>query len=270
MNKKIGILGCGWLGFPLAKSFASIGYQVRGSTTSVDKILSLALHDINPFLIAIHNHHTEGNLDYFLKDLDLLIINLPPKLQSNPNTNYVSKVHTLAKKISDSNTRNIIFISSTSVYGNSRPMVDENSLTAPQTESGKQILETEKLLMNCENLSIKIIRCAGLYGPSRHPVFQLAQKEKLRYPDHPVNLIHLEDCIGIIHHVINNDIDSQIINAVAPFHPNRESYYSNIAKKLDLKLPPFNPEESSFGKTVNSIYINTKLGYKFKYPELEL
>ena len=270
MNRKIGILGCGWLGFPLAKSFASLGYQVRGSTTSVDKILSLALHDINPFLIAIHNHHTEGNLDYFLKDLDVLIINLPPKLQSNPNTNYVSKIRTLIKKIKASTTKNIVFISSTSVYSNSESIVNENSPTAPQTESGKQILEAEKLLMDCENLSIKIIRCAGLYGPGRHPVFQLAKKEELSNPNQPVNLIHLEDCIGIIHYILNNNIQSQIINAVAPLHPTREVYYSNIAKQLSLELPPFKHESSSHGKTINSIYINSKLGYEFKYPELDL
>src|SRR5690554_1901262 len=229
MQKKIGIMGCGWLGFPLAKYFASKGFQVRGSTTSVDKILSLALHDINPFLIAIHNHHTEGNLDYFLKDLDVLIINLPPKLQSNPKSNFVSKMSTLIKKINESTTNNIIFISSTSVYGNSLSEVDENSPTVPETESGKQILEAEKLLSDCENLSIKIIRCAGLYGPDRHPVFQLAKKDRLQNPNQPVNLIHLEDCIGVIHQVMDHGIDSPVINAVAPYHPTREIYYSNMA-----------------------------------------
>lgn len=270
MQKTIGILGCGWLGFPLAKHFANKGYQVRGSTTSVDKILSLALHDINPFLIAVHNHHTEGNLDYFLKDLDVLVINLPPRLNSNPKSNFVSKIRTLIKKVQDTTTKNIIFISSTSVYGNAECMVDENSLTRPLTESGRQILEAEKLLMDCENLSIKAIRCAGLYGPGRHPVFQLANRDSLQNPNQPVNLIHLEDCIGIIHHVIDNVIDSPIINAVAPSHPTRKEYYSRIAKKLDLKLPPFEGEELTPGKTVNSIYINSKLGYEFKYPELDM
>ena len=270
MQKTIGILGCGWLGFPLAKYFAHKGYQVRGSTTSVDKILSLALHDITPFLIAVHNHHTEGNLDYFLKDLDVLVINLPPKLNANPKSNFVSKIQTLLKKIQNSTTKKIIFISSTSVYGNAESTVDEHSVTAPESKSGKQILEAEKLLMDCENLSIKIIRCAGLYGPERHPVFQLANRDKLTNADQPVNLIHLEDCIGIIHHVIDNHIESPIINAVAPSHPSRQEYYSRIAKELDLELPAFDTQESAVGKTVRSLYINSKFGYEFKYPQLDL
>src|SRR5690606_3898032 len=99
---------------------------------------------------------------------------------------------------------------------------------------------------------------------------QLAKKDRLQNPNQPVNLIHLEDCIGVIHQVMDHGIDSPVINAVAPYHPTREIYYSNMAKELDLKLPPFELEDSSPGKTVNSIYINNKLGYEFKYPELNL
>ena len=270
MQKKIGILGCGWLGFPLAKHFIKKGYQVRGSTTSLDKIVSLALHDINPFLIAIHNHHSEGNLDYFLKDLDVLIISVPAKLKANPESNFVSKMKTLIIKIKKSNTKNIIFISSTSVYGNTLKVVDESSPTLPETSSGRQILEVEKLLMDCTNLSIKVIRCAGLYGPGRHPVFQLAKKDVLQHPNQPVNLIHLTDCIGIIDLIINEPSRRLIINAVAPSHPTRGDYYSAIAKQLNLVLPPFQENHSTPGKTINSLYINRKLAYEFKFPGLNI
>lgn len=270
MIKKIGILGCGWLGFPLAQSFVKQGHQVNGSTTSIDKILPLAQNGVNPFLIAIHNHHTEGNLEYFLEDLDVLIINIPPKIRKNPKANFVSKIQTLIKKIEASTTKNIIFISSTSVYGNSNSIVTENSQTVPVTSSGKQILEAEKLLMDCKNLSINIIRFAGLYGPGRHPVFHLSSKVELQHPDQPVNLIHLEDCIGIIDHIIKKEVKGQIVNAVAPFHPTRVEYYSQIAKKLNLNLPPFKTEESCKGKTIKSNFVNSILGYEFQYPELEL
>src|SRR5690606_21849966 len=154
MQKKIGILGCGWLGFPLAKHFIKKGYQVRGSTTSLDKIVSLALHDINPFLIAIHNHHSEGNLDYFLKDLDVLIISVPAKLKANPESNFVSKIKRLIERIKKSKTTNIILVRSTCVYGKSLAVVDEGSPSLPETSSGRQVLDVVKLLMDCTSLSI--------------------------------------------------------------------------------------------------------------------
>ncbi|MDC1274067.1 SDR family NAD(P)-dependent oxidoreductase, partial [Flavobacteriaceae bacterium] len=42
MNQdKIGIIGCGWLGLPLAKSLISNNYKVKGSTTRKNKLTVL-------------------------------------------------------------------------------------------------------------------------------------------------------------------------------------------------------------------------------------
>ena len=38
---KISILGCGWLGLPLAKALIENGFSVKGSTTSTDKLTAL-------------------------------------------------------------------------------------------------------------------------------------------------------------------------------------------------------------------------------------
>jgi len=48
----ISILGCGWLGLPLAEHFRDAGYSVKGSTTSDDKIELLKGKQIAPFLIT--------------------------------------------------------------------------------------------------------------------------------------------------------------------------------------------------------------------------
>ena len=37
-QNKIGIIGCGWLGLPLAKEFVSNNYKVKGSTTTKEKL----------------------------------------------------------------------------------------------------------------------------------------------------------------------------------------------------------------------------------------
>jgi len=41
LNKQIAVLGCGWLGFPLAISLIEKGYLVKGSTTSESKLSDL-------------------------------------------------------------------------------------------------------------------------------------------------------------------------------------------------------------------------------------
>ena len=50
---KISILGCGWLGLPLAKALVNNDYLVSGSTTSEEKIAVLEKAKIEPFLLAI-------------------------------------------------------------------------------------------------------------------------------------------------------------------------------------------------------------------------
>ena len=47
----IAILGCGWLGFPLAIRLLQAGHKVEGSTTSVMKLQELSEEGIGPHLI---------------------------------------------------------------------------------------------------------------------------------------------------------------------------------------------------------------------------
>ena len=62
MNQnKIAILGCGWLGLPLAKKLISKNFIVRGSTTSKDKISVLENENIEPFLITLDKEFDEKN-----------------------------------------------------------------------------------------------------------------------------------------------------------------------------------------------------------------
>ena len=51
--KQISILGCGWLGMPLAKSLLEKGFSVKGSTTSLEKISAIQSNGIQPFQIEL-------------------------------------------------------------------------------------------------------------------------------------------------------------------------------------------------------------------------
>jgi 3-hydroxyisobutyrate dehydrogenase-like beta-hydroxyacid dehydrogenase len=51
--KQISILGCGWLGMPLAKSLLEKGFSVKGSTTSFEKISAIESNGIQPFQIEL-------------------------------------------------------------------------------------------------------------------------------------------------------------------------------------------------------------------------
>lgn len=259
MSEKIGVLGCGWLGLPLAKSLLEDKHTVYGTTTSDSKLESLRNADITPFKIELTANGIEGNIEKFLCELDLLIINVPPKLRSAPKESYIEKMLYLHGKIKNSPLRQIIFISSTSVYGNHNELITEDTAAIPTTESGRQLLASENIFLKDDSLDTKIIRFGGLIGPKRHPITHLAGKTNLTNGNDPVNLIHLNDCIGIIKAVINGELKNQLLNGVYPHHPRKEEYYTSEALKKGLLTPLYTPNiTETSNKTIESKYINVK------------
>ena len=265
---KISILGCGWLGLPLAKALLSKGFSVKGSTTSPEKIAVLENAGIEPFLIALSENKATGNLTDFLENSEILIIDVPPKLRGSGTENFVSKIRNIIPFIEKSSVEKVLFISSTSVYNDEDAFVTEGTIPKPDTESGKQLLETEQLLLSNSNFKTTVLRFGGLIGEDRHPVKFLAGRENLDNPNAPINLIHQDDCIGIILKIIANDAWNETFNAVAPSHPSRELYYTQKAKELNLALPRFNPENNAGGKIILSARLEKVLNYTFTKPNL--
>lgn len=265
---KISILGCGWLGLPLAKALLKNDYLVNGSTTSAEKLNVLKNTGIIPFLIALSENKTSGNLTEFLENSKILIIDVPPKLRGSGTENFVSKIRNVIPFIEKSSVENVLFISSTSVYNDDDPFVTEETIPKPDTESGKQLLETEQLLQNNSHFKTTVLRFGGLIGEDRHPVKFLAGRENLDNPNAPINLIHQEDCMGIILKIIETDSWNETFNAVAPSHPSREIYYTQKALELNLALPRFNPENNAGGKIILSARLEKVLNYTFTKPNL--
>ena len=54
--KTSSLLGCGYLGFPLALNLLQMGYNVKGSTTTPGKIQQLKKAGIIPYLINLEEN----------------------------------------------------------------------------------------------------------------------------------------------------------------------------------------------------------------------
>lgn len=282
--KQISILGCGWLGLPLAKALIENGITVKGSTTSLEKIFMIEKSGIQPFLIALESGRISGDIETFLATSKTLIIDIPPKLRRNSNDfstsnrkTFVEKIESLIPFIEKSTVENVLFISSTSVYGATNGVVTEATLPEPDTESGKQLIEAELLLQNNETFKATVLRFGGLIGEDRNPVKFLAGRKNLENPDSPINLIHQVDCIGIIMEILRtpeasgqNDklVWNQTFNAVAPFHPTRKEYYTQKATELNLALPEFVEHNSSNRKIISISKVEEFLKYTFVKTKL--
>lgn len=266
MNKNISIIGCGWLGFPLAKELIKKGCEVKGTTTSKDKIKLLTNEQIDPYYLNISSEGVMGNIQESLSESDVLVLNIPPGLRRNPGQNYVASIQNLIPNIEASQIKKVLFISSTSVYADeeSFPEITEESKPNPNTESGKQLLKVEELLQNNTNFKTTIVRFAGLFGIDRHPAKQLSGKTDLKNPEAPVNLIHLLDAVNILSKIIGNDVLGETFNASTTPHPTKQSYYSSVCRSMNLPVPTYDFRQKSKGKIILSNKLEHVLNYQFQ------
>jgi nucleoside-diphosphate-sugar epimerase len=256
----ISILGCGWYGLPLARALVQQGYQVKGSTTTAAKLHTLSEAGIQPYLIDFSADDRLHDPSFF--DCDILWISIPPRSRQGEAGAYLNKIQRIAKAAVKQQVKQLVFISSTGVYGDVNRALTEQDALEPETDSGRALLEVETFLQQ-QNFTTTIIRFGGLLGPGREPGRFFAGKANIPNGLAPVNLIHLNDCIGISIAIIKQQAFGLTYNACAPHHPTKVHFYTQAAAKAGLVLPDFIAELRQW-KVVNSVYIKSRLQYHYQ------
>jgi nucleoside-diphosphate-sugar epimerase len=254
---KIAILGCGWLGFPLAISLIKNRYSIIGTTTSIEKISFLKEAGINGKVWSLSDVQTKESTS-FLNSVDILVLNIPPS-KVKGEFDYSSSLYNLSLLLPP--TTHVLFISSTSVYPEN--LIDANESYSWQKSDllNQNVLAENKLLEVLGN-RLTIVRMAGLIGSSRHPIKSMINKMEIPNGDAPINLIHLNDAIGIIEKIIDLNFWGEIINGCFPLHPSKTEYYSNSANFFNLPVPNF-VKGGELNKIVSSEKSISKLKYSY-------
>ncbi|WPU92895.1 SDR family oxidoreductase [Mucilaginibacter sabulilitoris] len=261
----ISILGCGWYGRALAKALIKKGARVKGSATSPEKMEALAVESIKPYLVIFSPDEEHYDPAFF--DCDVLFIAIPPKSRSGEGANFIYKIQGIISAIKQHEVQHVVFISSTGVYADLNLEVDELSNPQPNTESGEILLTAEDLFRAETSFKTTIIRFAGLIGPGRDPGRFFAGKTNIPNGNAPVNLIHLDDCIGLSIAIIDKKAYGYLFNACSPDHPTRSAFYTRASVNSDLLEPQFIPELKEW-KIVKSIHVDAVLGYQYKVSKL--
>lgn len=266
-NKKvISLLGCGWLGFPLALDLISRGFIVKGSTTSPEKIPVLKASGIDPILVQFDQSQPEPDLTELL-DGDILIVSVPPGRRNvDGPDNYKRMGETLFAQIPGSSISKLIFISSTSVYSDSNSVLSESSEISPQTPSGKVIAEIEKSLLALP-IQVIVLRLSGLFGPGRSPGRFFSGRTNIPNGLAPVNMIHQDEVISLINKLIDSEAAKGIYIGATPSHPTKAEFYTLAARIDKLPEPNFISEKLNW-KIVESERVEKELGFSYKFPNL--
>lgn len=261
-NKSIGILGCGWLGKPLAIALLNSGYTVSGTTTRAANIPPLSEIGVKPFVIELPltgDTPDADILDFF--ETDLIIISIPPRRKSGNVALFLQQVESIVHTMKMAKARRAIFISSTSVYAGIAGRVTENDAN-PETVMS----QAESLFLDEPSFDTVVLRFAGLAGPGRHPGRFLSGK-KVVGGDDPVNLIHQKDCIGIITKIIQSGTARGIYNACSDAHPSRRTFYTTMANALGLPPPLFTDPQNAEHRIVVNEKLKRDLDYTFAFPD---
>jgi len=275
IDADVSILGCGWLGQPLARHLVARDVHVRGTTTTPAKIDALRADGIEPFLLSLDPHLSGENTSSVFAS-PILVLNVPPSRGGEDvQAHHRRQIDAVREAATEGAVEWILFASSTGVYPNVERTVTEadqppgqpDALPGTRRSTGRAVLAAEKRLMDDPAFATTIVRFGGLYGGDRHPGRFLAGRSDVGRPEAPVNLIHRDDCVALVTTLLQQDVRDEVFNACADAHPTRRTVYTRAAEVLGLNPPTFDASDTTTGKVVDNQKVKARCGYHFRHPD---
>jgi nucleoside-diphosphate-sugar epimerase len=258
--KKIGIIGCGWLGQKLAGHFAALGFPIYTTNTSAEKTEGMRKEGFTSFMVnfpedRLQDYETEikpAHTTFDKLDIIIICINMSKtkelQLQMNLFQNVLSFLGNKHKQL--------FLMSSIGIYPQSKQVIDEHTFPTEQLHARLHKIE-EVFLKNLP--SINILRLGGLMGDNRM-FYKYYRKES---SNEVVNHIHYEDICRVIEKMMLLGLKGKIYNVVAPLHPTKGEVYAYQTKTvIDASL--VSQEEN---RTISSDKMIRELGYAFVFPD---
>lgn len=245
--KKLGIIGCGWLGSHIAERFAD-RYEIYATTTTESKLDDLCSKGYHAFLM---NFPDEFNADTEIweaaADLDAIIIAVPFSGLRGTKIPMTWKRQNLLNCIRNFKGQ-LFYTSSTGIYPDVEKEFTEDDQPAKEVESENFILEKFP--------QANILRLGGLMGGER-----LLKNYRISGLDQLVNHIHYADICSVIEKMLERHSVAKVYNVVAPVHPDKEEVI-NAQKGL-----PYSGVRTDKGRTISPEKMITELDFEFRYPD---
>ncbi len=272
-KKKLLLLGFGDIAKRLANKLVD-DYEVAGVRRSIES---------HPYIKMLQGDCSdEASMQKITEShYDFIVITMTPSEMNDEGYQqaYVKTTQTLLASLKSNNINPelIIFVSSSSVYGQSdNEWIDESSETLPNNYSGKRLLEAENLLTQ-SSFNSCVVRFSGIYGPGRQRLIEQvkagngAEKQPVLYS----NRIHSDDCAGVLQHIINQHRQAKKIEPLYLATDCEPSPLYDVktwlAQQLNITNDNNEPGSKPLARNPRSSKrcSNKKLldsGYKFLYP----
>jgi nucleoside-diphosphate-sugar epimerase len=138
----------------------------------------------------------------------------------------------------------LCFTSSTSVYGQTDgSVVTEESPVSPQRETGRLLLEAERVTLGAAGV---VVRLAGIYGPARSVILQkfltgeaVIEEDGRRF----LNQIHRDDAARAIYHLATAGVRGAVFNVSDSQPLSQRDCYAALSEMFSRPLPPSGPRD---------------------------
>ncbi len=273
------IIGCGYVGSVVGQILAREGHEVYGVRRTGDERGELAAAGIHPIEADIARPQGLKRLP----DNPDWVVNCASSGRSGVEQYrrvFLEGSQNLIQRWQAAPPSRYVFTGSTSVYAqNDETVVTEESSTAPTTETGQVLVETERQLRDAfEQLGFPAItlRVAAIYGPGRGYLFQQYLKDQAKITGNPqrfLNMIHRDDVAGAIVAALTRGKPGQTYNVVDDEPVRQIAFYQWLSDKLQKPMPPYADEEEAVNrkraltnKRISNRRLKEELEYKLKYP----
>lgn len=246
MENQICLIGCGWLGLPLAEQLQPM-FKVVATSRAAEKCQLLNSKGIE----AIEIKDNKWTLPKHVTSSAWVVFMIPPSGMDD----YVAFTKNILHQFPV--TTKIIFTSSIGVYEPSLEVINEQS----KVIQNHPLVLVETYIQQTFAQSYSL-RLAGLINEQRHPVYYLSGKENLN-PTQVVNLVHQTDVITAILTILAEQPLEHTFNICYPAHPSRQEYYIQQAQKLNLPLPRFTNQDE-VGKQIDGNRIEQMTSFRYR------
>ena len=256
------IFGCGYLGRVVAGRWLAAGHRVAALTRS--RTADLQALGVEPILGDVTD---PASLQLPPVDTVLYAVGLDRSAGKGMREVYVGGLANVLSVLPAP--RRFIYVSSTSVYGQTDGgWVDESSPTESTEESGRIVLECEQLLRS-RLPHATVLRFAGIYGPGR--VIRRAAVQKgeplAADPDGWLNLVHIEDGATAVVAAAERAVEGRIINIADDRPVTRREFYTTMAELLGAPPAAFVPAPAGSNRRVGNRVMHDQLGVDLRYPD---
>lgn len=278
------IVGCGYVGFPLATELVRLGHDVFGLRRSSPSDGAMKSAGFTPLHADISKPDTLRDLS---RDYDWVVncVASGGGGEEEYRQLYLQGMRNLVEwlVVPGAGKPRFLYTSSTGVYGqNDGSVVDESSATEPTTDTAKVLLEAESCLLTAgreRSFPAIVLRSSGIYGPERGYLLKQFLRGDARIEgsgERILNMIHRDDLIRAIIAALVHGRAGEIYNVTDDSPVSQLEFFKWLATTLGKPLPLattvnlVEPRKRGLtNKRISNAKLKRELECGFNYPNYQ-